>query len=222
MRSSIIKICLIVVFAAMEVHAEGCTQAGDSTLTGGSQRETRTERLLRICNSLIPSQIVIQNAGNMGLLSAGVGWNYGRHGQWETHLLIGFVPSYHSKSAKTTFTAKENYIPWRKTLSRQWMFEPLTGSFYLNAIFGHEFWSHQPSRYPNNYYPFSTKIRMNLSVGERITYQWPDEKKRWVRSLTAFYEIGSCDLYLIDYIPNRQVSLKDVLGLSLGIKLQIR
>ena len=77
-------------------------------------------------------------------------------------------------------------------------------------------------RYPNNYYPFSTKIRMNLSVGERITYQWPGEKKRWVRSLTAFYEIGSCDLYLIDYIPNRQVGLKDVLGLSLGIKLQIR
>lgn len=37
--------------------------------------------------ALIPKQFVVQNAGNMGALSSGIGWNYGKHNQWETHLM---------------------------------------------------------------------------------------------------------------------------------------
>ena len=214
MRSLIIRISLLLVLFSLEVHAD------DSIQSMNSRYQMRTENNRSFWRSLVPSQVVMQNAGNMGLLSVGLGWDYGKHEQWETHLLLGFVPKNHSKSVKTTFTVKENLIPWRTMISDQWRFEPLTCSFYLTTIFGNEFWSHQPSRYPNNYYPFSTKIRINLSVGERITFILP-EKKKWVKRMTAFYEIGSCDLYLIDYFSNKQVGLKDVLGLSLGLKMDI-
>ena len=48
------------------------------------QYQTRWDRL-------VPQYGKIQFAGNMGLLSFGFGWDYGKNGQWETDLLFGFV-----------------------------------------------------------------------------------------------------------------------------------
>ena len=75
----------------------------------------------------------------MGVLSVGIGWDYGRNKQWETQLLLGFVPKYDSDRAKLTLTLKENFIPWRMELGKGWQFEPLECSFYVNTVFGHDF-----------------------------------------------------------------------------------
>lgn len=54
-----------------------------------SRYDRRVNRMRRYWASLIPTQIVVQNAGNMGLISAGVGWKYGRRSQWETQVAVG-------------------------------------------------------------------------------------------------------------------------------------
>ena len=92
---------------------------------------------------LIPNQIVVQNAGNMGLLSAGIGWRYG-HQHWETHWLVGFIPKHQSTRTKLTMTLKENFIPWNLRLTepqgastdfmkRGWTLSPLTASMEKTA-----------------------------------------------------------------------------------------
>ena len=43
---------------------------------------------------LMPTQSVIQTCGNMGIISVGIGWDYGKRRQWETHLLFGIIPKY--------------------------------------------------------------------------------------------------------------------------------
>ena len=48
----------------------------------------------------------------MGLLSWGIGWDYGKRGQWETDLLLGFIPRFSSRHFKMTMTLKQNFIPW--------------------------------------------------------------------------------------------------------------
>ena len=70
--------------------------AGDS-ITVHQQESTyehNMERRQRAWASLIPTHFLIQNAGNMGVLSAGIGWGYGRQ-HWETHLLWGYIPMLH-------------------------------------------------------------------------------------------------------------------------------
>lgn len=186
-----------------------------------SRYERRVHRIHRYWESLIPTQSVVQYAGGMGVISLGVGWNYGRHRQWETHLLIGWLPKFDSNRAKMTMTLKENFIPWNIRIAEGWSLEPLECGLYLNTIFGHEFWSHTPHRYPNNYYWFSTRVRPNLFVGERITYTIPHNKRKWMKSLTGFYEIGTCDLYLVDWVSNRHVKAWEVVSLSLGVKFQL-
>ena len=61
-----------------------------------SRYDRRIHRYRKQWNSLIPTQHVMQFCGNMGLVSVGIGWDYGRRRQWETQLLFGFVPKYDS------------------------------------------------------------------------------------------------------------------------------
>ncbi len=187
-----------------------------------SRYDMRVHRYRKHWAALIPTQYVIQNAGNMGFLSAGIGWDYGCRRQWETDLLFGIIPRHQATRAKLTMTVKENYIPWSFNMKRGFSLEPLTASIYLNTVYGHEFWNTQPSRYPDSYYDFmSTKFRLNAALGQRFTWQIPQEKRRGLaRSITVFYELSSCDLYIRSMIVDHYVKLRDILGLSLGIKLQ--
>ncbi len=186
-----------------------------------SRYDTRVLRYRKNWAALIPTQFVIQNAGNMGVISAGIGWNYGKRGQWETHLLLGVIPKHQSSRTKVTSTLKENFIPWSFNLTKGWSIEPLSASIYINTVFGHEFWRSQPARYPDKYYNMtSTKIRLNAAIGQRITWQIPRNKRKTAKSLSLFYEVGTCDIYLHAKFKNGTIPMRDILGLSFGIKLQ--
>lgn len=185
-----------------------------------SAYDKRIHRYRKHWAALIPTQFVIQNAGNMGLVSVGSGWNYGKRNQWETQFLIGFVPKHQSTRPKITTTMKENYIPWSYDIKPGVSIEPLTTSLYLNAIYGHEFWKKQPSRYPEGYYFMSTTFRFNVAVGQRITVQIPQKYRRYNKSVSFFYELSTCDLYIRNKVIDHNVKLSDIIGLSLGIKLQ--
>jgi hypothetical protein len=170
-------------------------------------------------NSLIPRYAKIQYAGSMGMFSIGPGWNYG-HNHWETDALFGLVPRYSDQHAMATFTLKQNYLPWNITINKHFYFEPLATGLYLNTLLDGDFWVKHPKRYPKKYYTFSTRIRAHIFVGQRFTLNLPKERS-WHKSLTFFYELSTCDMYLISAIGNRYLKPKDYLSLSFGLKLQI-
>lgn len=184
--------------------------------------DRRVYRYRRLWNFLIPTQFITQYAGNMGVVSAGVGWDYGCHRQFETNLLFGYLPKFRSRGSKMTMTLKQNFVPWRLPVGNDFNFEPLSFGLYVNTVFGSEFWEKQPKRYPDKYYPFlSTKIRINVFVGERFTVVVPQNRRKFIKSLTAFYEVSTCDLYLRAMVQDHNVSLWDIVGLSIGMKIQI-
>jgi len=187
-----------------------------------NQYAHRVERIQKKWASLIPTQLIIQNAGNMGVVSAGIGWCYGKSRKWETHLLFGFIPKHQTTRPKMTMTLKENFIPWNIDLKKGWSFNPLTTSLYVNTVYGSEFWRTQPGRYPDGYYEFmSTRFRLNIAIGQRINFLIPRQKRKIHKSISFFYEINSCDLYIRSKILDKNVSLTDILGLSLGLKFQL-
>ena len=217
MRLCVISLLLLL---ALPTEAQTDTTAAD-TLPVAPKYERRISRYRSAWQSLIPTQFILQNAGNMGLLSLGIGWNYGRRDQWETHLLVGRMPKYRSTRGTMTMTLKETFIPWRIGIGKGWDVEPLTTGLYINTVFGHEFWKSQPNRYPDKYYEFmSTKFRLNVFLGERITKTVPNNRRKFIKSITAFYELSTCDLYIRSMIQDSSVHLNDIVGLSLGVKLQ--
>lgn len=184
--------------------------------------DRRVRRYRRHWAALIPTHTKLQFAGNMGLLSFGFGWDYGKRNQWETDLLFGFVPKYESDKAKATFTLKQNYIPWSLQIKEsRFSAEPLACGLYFNTVFGDEFWVSEPERYPKGYYGFSSKVRIHIFLGQRLTYDIDPKRRFTAKALTLFYELSTCDLYLISAATNRYLRPRDYLSLSFGVKIQL-
>ncbi len=199
--------------------------AQDSTLVFASSADStdwRIHRYRKHWMALIPTQSIFQYAGNMGLFSVGMGWDYGRHKQWETNLLFGFLPKYRSGNNKITMTLKQNFIPWSFRLNDLWAVEPLSCGLYMNTVFGSEFWNDEPARYPDDYYPFlNTKVRLNIFLGQRVELIVPKNRRKLLKSITAFYEVSACDLHIRAKFQSSHVKIKDILSLSLGLKFQL-
>ena len=170
--------------------------------------------------SLIPTYSKFQYAGGMGLVNMGMGWAYGKNRQWETDVFLGFIPRYSSERSKFTMTLKQNFIPWKKELSKDLILEPLACGLYFNTVFSDEFWTNEPDRYPRGYYNFSTRVRTHLYIGQGLQFRIPDSKRLFSRSVTAFYEISTCDLYVVSAFTNH-LNPDDYLRLSFGLKFDI-
>lgn len=190
------------------------------SLSAQDAYQKKIDKYHEIWTNLIPKYVKLQYAGSMGFLSFGTGWDYGKNNQWETDVFLGFIPRYSTDDFKITFTLKQNFIPWKVRLNPSFSLDPLACGIYMNTVFGEDFWISEPERYPSGYYSFSTKLRMNVFLGQRITYNIPASKRYSANAITFFYEISTNELYLISRIQNRYLTPKDYLGLSLGLKIQ--
>lgn len=167
---------------------------------------------------LIPNLGTVQYAGNIGMVSLGIGWDYGRKDAWETHVLVGFLPKYHTENFNLTFTLKENYIPWHIGVTDKAVFHPACFTLFFNSIFGDEFWTEEPDRYPSGYYGFSSRIRINLGVGQRLDFNIPVHRRVHAERVSLYYELSVCDLHLVSAIPNKNITLGDILRLGIGMQ----
>lgn len=158
---------------------------------------------------------MLQSGGGMGVVSVGTGWRYGSKNRWETDIIAGFVPKYDSNSAKLVVALKENFAPWAIAINKHISFTPLTASLYFTTIVSKHFWASQPDRYPSGYYGLSTKIRANISFGERIEWCFPSSAH--IRSAGVFYEIGTCDIYALSAFGNSSLAVADWLQLCIGM-----
>lgn len=106
----------------------------------------REHRGYRSWKRLLPTHVKVQYAGGMGVVSAGYGWDYGRKCRWETDLMIGLLPGAYADKTHTTFTLRQNYIPWSIRCCEQFAIEPFTCGLYMTLISGEKFWIHEPDR----------------------------------------------------------------------------
>ncbi len=183
-----------------------------------NKREERTARIMRRWNKLVPTYSKLQYAGNMGLLSVGMGWDYGKREQWETDVLLGFLPKYNSSRNKLTMTLKQNFTPWDIGLTDELSLSPLSCGLYFNTIFGQEFWVSEPERYPKGYYGFASKVRFHIFIGQRLNLKLSPDKE--ANLITLFYELSTCDLYAVSAFTNSYLKPKDYLSLSFGLKIK--
>lgn len=80
-----------------------------------------------------PTHVKMQYAGGMGVLSTGVGWDYGKRRQWETDVLLGYLPAKYASDFLLTLTVKQNYIPWSMSFDKHWAL----GAFLLRNVSYH-------------------------------------------------------------------------------------
>lgn len=169
----------------------------------------------RLWSNLIPTYFKTQYAGNMGFISFGTGWEYGRKARGETDIFIGIVPKFDSRDMKITTTVKQNFIPWNiRIQNTRYSIDPLSCGAYANFIYGDDFWMVNPDKYPKSYYGVSSMFRLNAFIGQRI------KKEAKHLDITIFYEISITDIMIVNAIENSNLYPRDYLSLSFGLKLQ--
>lgn len=167
---------------------------------------------------LLPGSCVIQYAGSIGFASAGVEWQYGKRKQWRTTLLAGYIPKRHSSRAKAAMTIKQTYSPWQTRVTESTVIRPLNCGIFFNTIYSHKFWTKEPDKYPEGYYQISTRVRPHIFAGQEITFK--PKRRMAIKSVTLYYELNSCDIYLCSYFTNmKYLRAKDVIALGIGTKI---
>lgn len=184
--------------------------------------EQRVEAYNRFWKGLIPNQSRFQFAGNVGMFNLGLGWHYGGRERrlWETDFMFGLLLKKNTEHNHMTFTLRQSYIPFRLPLRWNFKYEPLAVGLLINTITGEEFWVREPSKYPHKYYGFPTAVRAHVFLGQRIRWEIPQDKRKYVKAISFCYELSTYDLALVSYFSNSYLSLRDILCLSLGIKVE--
>ena len=182
----------------------------------------KMEAYNRFWHSLIPNQTRLQYAGNVGMINLGLGWHYGGQERrlWETDFMFGWLPKHNTPHNHMTFTLRQTYIPFRIPLVWNFQYEPLATGLLINTITGEEFWVREPSKYPHKYYGFPTAIRAHIFLGQRIRWEIPGPKRRYCKAISFCYELSTYDLALLSYVQNSYLSLRDILSLSIGVKVE--
>lgn len=216
----------VVVFSLCLAWCRPLALSGQDVESRPDSARTRYEKMMtrrmEAWRRLIPDHYKWQFAGSIGVVSLGTGWTYGKKQQWETDLFLGFLPKFESDRHKVVFTVKQSYVPWRlRVKGSPWVVQPLSCSFFLSSVLNEKFWTREPDRYPKGYYGFSTRIRANLSLGQRIMFDIPDVSDWFVQDISLYYELGACDTDFCTFFGDRTIKFKDILSLAIGVKVHI-
>lgn len=164
-----------------------------------------------------PSHAKIQYAGNIGFISAGVGYTFWKE-KGQTDVLLGYLPKSIGGVTITTLTAKAAYYPWQIKIGDTYNYEPIYGGIYLSYAFGSKYYTVLPDYYPRGYYWWPTALRAGLFIGGRIK---KDISFGPVDHLGFYYEFGTYDLKLISVLSNlNYFSVTDAFDLALGIRFK--
>ena len=213
---------IITLLSSLANYAQSDTLDSDALHSSPSRYDCRIDRYEKRWSSLIPAHIKLQYAGNMGFMSLGWGWDYGKRRQWETDIMIGYIPRFKSDQAKATFSLKQNYIPLSLQIKQsRWAFEPIECGLYFNTLPYKEFWYRNPKRYGKGYYEYCSRMRVNIFAGQRINFDIPESKRDMIKTVTAFYEVSTYDMMFVSACQNKSLKPNQYLTLSVGIKLQI-
>jgi hypothetical protein len=169
-----------------------------------------------LTSKLIPDQAIIQYAGSIGYLSAGIGYNlFKERSTLSFH--YGHVPL--NKGGELNILAvKFDYKPISIKIKDQLIFRPINPLFFLSYTLGKDFGlKFDQNQYAKGYYFWSPALREHIGINSEIEFL--GDKNSTFKSISVYAEANTNDLYLISWYENRtSTPIYDIFHLGLGLK----
>jgi hypothetical protein len=167
---------------------------------------------------LVPDYVIVQHAGSIGYLSAGIGYHLFKKDKGSLDFQYGEVPE--SKGGPLhILTAKFNYRPFDFNLGKSAVVYPLNpGVFFSYHIDKDLSFAFDQQQYGKSYYGWSEALRSYLSISNEVRFNVGEKLK----SVTVYSEFNASDLYLASffYKNNRDyMKPQDFIKLGLGVKV---
>ena len=169
-----------------------------------------------------PSRLIVHMAGGQGLVAAGLGWTT-KTDKLAIDVLGGYVPKAYSITSMGVFTAKASYAPWQwQQAATRWRVQPLAFGALVSHTVSKGLSTTWDSRYRPNYYWWSARTRVGGFAGSSVGYVFHPSRRGYARSIAAYYELGTNDLYVATYWKNWDaLPVSSLLTLGFGLRVQL-
>jgi len=166
-------------------------------------------------SELLPDEVKLQFAGNIGFLAAGIGYEtFG--GKLNSDLLIGYLPEYIGKAEVLTIAQKNTFN------FRNFKYKPIRrlnviAGFSINVESGKNAFLRLPDYYPGGYYS-TNAITFGLFTGLKYNGKYSSNSK--IKQIEYFAEVGTLATYVYYAIYNEDYFEEDIYSLALGMNLK--
>jgi hypothetical protein len=191
---------VIIIFTAASAHS---LDLDDSVKT----EKARTR------NRYMPHYFPLQYAGNIGFLSAGVGYA-AKKDNYQLSLIYGYAPPALTGVRIHTITAKNIFHFYRFQFSEGRSLVPY-GAMGLSAEVGGRSFLTLPSNMPRGYYAFPKSAHIIASAGIKLRYRTDAVKP--FRGFEFFMETTTVDAYIWYKFLSDEIKMRHILSHAVGI-----
>jgi len=177
------------------------------------------EKLSLSSKNALPTIFLVQYAGNMGLISVGLGRTF-NNDRIETFLIYGILPKQINGVGAQTLSLKATGRITQLPISRACNLKTYTGIAIIGNFTNNVHLSF-PDYYPSSYYDLPTSLHAAPSIGASITWKQRDYIQT-NSSYTLFAEFSTIDYYLISLLNNKSMQFPDIWNFSFGVLWKFR
>ena len=167
----------------------------------------------------LPTITTLQVGGGVGLISGGLGWEFGDKWSHNAEILGGYLPKFESDNSHFILTAKYTASPFTLKLNNTISFEALTFGLFVTRIYGDGYWITEPSQFPDDYFDLATGVRANIFIGERINFAL--KNKGLVEQIGLYYELNVNEMFIVSDTQSSHINVFDHMNISFGAKLKM-
>lgn len=162
--------------------------------------------------AIVPDHVRLQYAGNMGVLSAGVGYNF-VNDRLQVSLMDGFVPASIAGNNINTIALKSSYDVVQLQLARKTL-APYAGLATMFETSGNGVYKSLPARYIDRKYYQMSAFHVAVFVGGKLALP---VGTRQDQKLELYAETGTLDSYIYYYCRNEILNFTDMFSMAVGI-----
>ena len=162
-----------------------------------------------------PLNIQFQYAGNLGLVSAGMGKPY-FNDKLDLYFIYGYLPKNINGATVHTIALKTTYSPFITQISPKINLNYYTGMNALYSITRNTFLKY-PDYFPDGYYN-SNAFHMSFYLGLRAKFNTMNSA---FEAVSFFTELGTIDYQIWSAFKTKNVGFSDIWNISFGLLFYI-
>lgn len=160
----------------------------------------------------MPNNVKLQYAGNIGMISTGIGY-VSPNKRWMGDLMYGLVPSSYAEDPIHSLTLKGKYVSLNRDYMQSLKVNWLQLGLWFNYSFGDQYFLGLPHYYDPGYYYFPTALNIGLTLGSEVRYQ------KW----GLYYEVGTTEKRMINYVKNSgSINFSEIWNIGFGLVYHLK
>ncbi len=174
---------------------------------------------LLYCQSVFGIHLKMQYAGNIGVVSVGIGGSFFNE-KLNIYSMFGQINNSLTDINEQIICGGININSPKLNLYNSINLVPIFIGFSMNYHLGDDYFVSLPDKYPDSYYK-QTALNVAYTLGFKV--QWKNNFMKPVENAEFYFQVGTLNSYFKNYLRSKFeegfIKLQDIINLSFGFTL---